>query len=188
MVPRALTMAPCALTSAPARCLNVVRALPSVRSRSAKSLRKLSPICSKGILLTLLMMLVTFASVASSSPGMVGSCTGCLRPIHPHRRCAREKVESYVYGSGQQTPGTQLRPHAVGNQLSIIFLRSGSRSAPGPVQILYAKSLADPAGLSPAAENWNVFKSICARISMTSPIVMPRNSTGAPGASPRTDL
>ena len=42
----------------------------------------------------------------------------------------------------------------------------------------------DPGWIVTGTENSKVFRSICARTSATSPIGMPRNSTGAPGVEP----
>ena len=96
----------------------------------------------RGISLTSLMMLLDLCLKRLQFPRNGRQSGRGLRPIHLTGGAPGKKSRSYVYGSGQQAPGPQLRPHTVGNQQSIIFLRSGSISTPGPqVEILYAKSL-----------------------------------------------
>ena len=70
---------------------------------------------------------------------------------------------------------------------SINLRRMVSRLPPGPRSKIFTPSLRGSRLIVTGAENSKVFRSICALISETVPIGIPRNSTGAPAASPRTE-
>ena len=175
------TSVPCALTSVP-------RALTSVRSRSAIALRRFVADLLERHLVELVDD-VRDASPPSPRAGPEWSAVALASATSPPSPGARQ--------GKSRTPRTRLRSAG-----SPSAAARGPRGPPGS-RITFCAWPRNPLGtssrrtLTPSrcgsklivtgTENSRVFKSICARTSATSPIGTPRNSTGAPGASPRTD-
>ncbi len=111
---------------------SVPRALTSVRSSSASAFCRSSPIALSGIWSSFLMMLATLASIASSSPGMVGSCDRLSATSRPSPAARRGR--SRTRRTAPRSAGCPMRSCArtpCATRLSISFRRTASRSAPG---------------------------------------------------------
>ena len=116
------------------------------------------------------MMFSTVASVASSCPGVVGSCTGfCDQSTVAGGAPGKKSSDTYT-APVSRFPVLSCARTPWATRLSIIFLRMASRSSPGFRSMILTPSLCGSRWIVTGTENSKVFKSICARTSATSPI------------------
>ena len=111
------------------------------------------------------MMLTTLASIASSSPGMVGSCDRLLRPVQRRRRRVGEEVEGDEERAGEQAAGAQLaRARRAPPGCRSAAGAGSSRSAPGGMSTILTPSRWASRRIVTGAENSKVCASTCALI------------------------
>ena len=133
-------------------------------------------------------MLATLASMACELAGQRRQLDGILRPVDRRRRRVGEEIEGHEQRAGQQIPALQLRPRPVRHQV-VDQVPADGREVRAGSQVDHA----DPEPLRVQTDGHRRRELEGLRIdralttATTSPIGMPRNSTGAPGTSPRTD-